>query len=131
MGASGLHWTIRRHSRACPGYRLNLLLHHHHLPPPAPRCLHGTRPVLSPGEGSAELAALCAREDGRDGGDGRGTRQGDTMETKMQQPGERENKRGGMKAAGSWALPGLQHRNFPSDLKAGVKRRKLSGSQVA
>lgn len=40
--------------------RLNLLLHHHLPPPPAPRCWHGTRPALSPGGGSSELAALFA-----------------------------------------------------------------------
>lgn len=75
--------------RCCGQGRLNLLLHHHHLPPL--RCLHGTRPALAPGEGSSELAALPANEEGRDGGNGRGTQQGDRMETKMQHPGKRKN----------------------------------------
>lgn len=115
----------------CGRGRLNLLLHHHHLPPHALRCLHGTRPALSPGEGSSELAALFANEDGRDSGDGRVTQQGDRMETKMQHPGKRKNKRAGTKVAGSPAHPRLEHRNFPPALKAEAKRRKLSGSQEA
>lgn len=106
----------------CSRGRLNLLLHHHHLPPHALRCLHGTRPALSPGEGSAELAALFANEEGRESGDGRVTQQGDRMETKMQQhAGKWEKKRAGTKAAGSPAHPGLQRGNFPPALEGGAK----------
>lgn len=108
----------------CGRGRLNLLLHHHHLPPHALHCLHGTRPALSPGEGSSELAALFANEDGRESGNGRVTQQGDRMETKMQHPGKRENKRAGMKAAGSLAHPGLEHRNFPFSFESQSKEKE-------
>lgn len=66
-----LDYLVALPGRCCSWGRLDLLLHHHHLPPP--RCLHGTRLVLSPGEGSAELAALRAKEGGRDGGTKGGT----------------------------------------------------------
>jgi len=122
----------------CGRGQLNLLLHHHHLPPHALRCLHGTRPALSPGEGSSELAALFANEEGRESGDGRVTQQGDRVETKIQHPGKRKEKKqqksrdeGGW-ISGSPAHTGLQHRNFPLlASQAEAEGRKLSGSQVA
>lgn len=83
-----------------PG-QLDLLLHHHLPPPPAPRCWHGTRPALSPGGGSSELAALFAN-----GYRWRGTHTGRQNGNQNATPSERKTQQKGVPHGVLTASPG-------------------------
>lgn len=130
------HWMIWWHCQGAAAAvakgRLDLLLHHHHLPPP--RCSHGTRLVLSPGEGSTELLALQAKEDEEGGTQGRDTEWKPKCDTQAREKNQKRNKRQqqekhpetknknqqqhGVRVAESPARPGFQEWNFLLILEA-------------